>query len=277
MGARRVDVAAAQLHRGGPGRRPRSTRPAGWSARPGGRSRRSRATTRDADAGRCCRGCPSPTRAAAGAAVGGRLRHRRDDAGGQHGCRCCAWDGEEWGGARAAARAALQPRRGRARRPGLRARRLRRGRGAPRASSSTTRAPTAGARRRRCRARTTRSAPSPFRGEIWVIGGRRGRGGPPRGLDLRPGDASAGARGPALPKPMELLGAAVVGDEIHAVWESTYQIYDAAHRALAQGPPPRRDAARAAARSASAAGSTRSAAARRRSGTRPSSSSGRVS
>ena len=33
--------------------------------------------------------------------------------------------------------------------------------------------------------------------------------------------------GPEMPEPMELLGAAVAGDEIHAVWESTYQIYDA--------------------------------------------------
>ena len=45
---------------------------------------------------------------------------------------------------------------------------------------------------------------------------------------------------------MELLGAAVVGDEIHAVWESTYQIYDAAHGALAPGPDARRHAPRAA-------------------------------
>ena len=46
------------------------------------------------------------------------------------------------------------------------------------------------------------------------------------------------ALGPALPKPMELLGAAVVGDEIHAVWESTYQIYDARTGRWRQGPRP---------------------------------------
>ena len=42
--------------------------------------------------------------------------------------------------------------------------------------------------------------------------------------------------GPAMPEPMELLGAAVAGDEIHAVWESTYQIYDAATGGWRDGP-----------------------------------------
>ena len=42
--------------------------------------------------------------------------------------------------------------------------------------------------------------------------------------------------GPTLPKPMELLGATVVGDEIHAVWEHTYQIYDASTGAWRTGP-----------------------------------------
>ena len=39
-----------------------------------------------------------------------------------------------------------------------------------------------------------------------------------------------------MPKPMELLGAAVSDDEIHAVWESTYQIWDAPERRWRQGP-----------------------------------------
>ena len=43
-------------------------------------------------------------------------------------------------------------------------------------------------------------------------------------------------RGPAMPEPMELLGAAVAGDEIHAVWESTYQIYDASTGTWTSGP-----------------------------------------
>jgi hypothetical protein len=37
---------------------------------------------------------------------------------------------------------------------------------------------------------------------------------------------------------MELLGAAVVGDEIHAIWESTYQIYDAGRGTWRAGPRP---------------------------------------
>jgi hypothetical protein len=45
-------------------------------------------------------------------------------------------------------------------------------------------------------------------------------------------------RGPMLPKPMELLGATITGDEIHAVWESTYQIYDASTGRWRDGPVP---------------------------------------
>jgi hypothetical protein len=37
---------------------------------------------------------------------------------------------------------------------------------------------------------------------------------------------------------MELLGAEAVGDEIHAVWEHTYQIWDASEGRWRQGPPP---------------------------------------
>jgi hypothetical protein len=39
-----------------------------------------------------------------------------------------------------------------------------------------------------------------------------------------------------MPKPMELLGAAVVGDQIHAIWEKTYQIYDASTGTWTGGP-----------------------------------------
>jgi hypothetical protein len=76
-----------------------------------------------------------------------------------------------------------------------------------------------------------------FRGEIWVIGGRRGE----RQLrEVWIYDPAGGRwrRGPSLPEPMELLGADVVGDEIHAVWERTYQIYDAATGRWRDGPPP---------------------------------------
>jgi hypothetical protein len=75
-----------------------------------------------------------------------------------------------------------------------------------------------------------------FRGEIWVIGGRQGE----RILrSVRIYDPATGGwrDGPALPKPMELLGAASVEDEeIHAVWESTYEIYEAESKTWREGP-----------------------------------------
>jgi len=76
-----------------------------------------------------------------------------------------------------------------------------------------------------------------FRGELWAIGGRRGEEVLREVwiLDPRTGRWREGA---AMPKPMELLGAAVVGDQIHAVWESTYQIYDAGTGRWSQGPRP---------------------------------------
>jgi hypothetical protein len=41
-----------------------------------------------------------------------------------------------------------------------------------------------------------------------------------------------------MPEPMDLLGAAVVGDQIHAVWERRYQIYDASEGRWRAGPAP---------------------------------------
>ena len=75
-----------------------------------------------------------------------------------------------------------------------------------------------------------------FRGEIWVIGGRRGDRVLRSVWIYNPG-ARRWRAGPELPKPMELLGAAVAGDEIHAIWESTYQIYDARTGKWRDGPP----------------------------------------
>jgi hypothetical protein len=76
-----------------------------------------------------------------------------------------------------------------------------------------------------------------FRGEIWVLGGRRGEE-VLREVWIYDPRRDAWRAGPALPRPMELLGAAVVGDEIHAVWESTYQIYDARSGRWRPGPRP---------------------------------------
>ena len=93
--------------------------------------------------------------------------------------------------------------------------------------------------------RWSRAAPLPrpnhafgavaFRGELWAIGGRRGDDVLSEVWIYDPA-ADAWREGPPMPKPMELLGAAVAGDEIHAVWESTYQIYDAATRGWRRGP-----------------------------------------
>jgi hypothetical protein len=76
-----------------------------------------------------------------------------------------------------------------------------------------------------------------FRGEIWVVGGRRGE----EILDevrIFDPDTRRWRSGPPLPEPMELLGAAVAGDAIHAVWESVYQIYDAPQGRWSRGPTP---------------------------------------
>ena len=58
--------------------------------------------------------------------------------------------------------------------------------------------------------------------EVWIFDPRTGRW----------------RRGPDMPRPMELLGLAVRGDELHAVWESTYQVYDAATGRWRLGPRP---------------------------------------
>ena len=78
-----------------------------------------------------------------------------------------------------------------------------------------------------------------FRGEIWALGGRRDEEILREVWILDPA-AGRWREGPAMPEPMELLGAAVVGDEIHAVWESTYQIFDAGLGQVEQRPETRR-------------------------------------
>ena len=74
-----------------------------------------------------------------------------------------------------------------------------------------------------------------FRGEAWLLGGRRGER-VLREVWIFDPRRERWRRGPALPRPMELLGAAVARDEIHAVWESTYQIYSTGR--WRQGPRP---------------------------------------
>jgi Kelch motif len=73
-------------------------------------------------------------------------------------------------------------------------------------------------------------------GELWAIGGRRDEQVLREVWILDP--AQGWRAGPEMPEPMELLGAAVVGDEIHAVWESTYQILDLGSGDWSSGPTP---------------------------------------
>jgi N-acetylneuraminic acid mutarotase len=75
-----------------------------------------------------------------------------------------------------------------------------------------------------------------FGGELWVLGGRRGEQVLREVWILDPTGRSRWRRGLAMPKPMELLGAVVVEDEIHAAWESTYQVWDASDGRWRQGP-----------------------------------------
>jgi N-acetylneuraminic acid mutarotase len=76
-----------------------------------------------------------------------------------------------------------------------------------------------------------------FRGEIWTIGGRRGEE-VLRDVWIYNPETDRWRAGPELPQPMELVGAAVAGDEIHAVWEGTYQIYDGRTGGWSSGPRP---------------------------------------
>jgi N-acetylneuraminic acid mutarotase len=76
-----------------------------------------------------------------------------------------------------------------------------------------------------------------FDDELWVIGGRRGERVLREVWILDP-DSRRWRRGPSMPRGMELLGVATRGDEIHAVWESVYQIYDAGQERWRKGPSP---------------------------------------
>lgn len=76
-----------------------------------------------------------------------------------------------------------------------------------------------------------------FRGEVWLLGGLRGEEILEEVWILDPGTGEWRA-GPAMDEPMELLGAAVAGEEIHAVWEHVYQVYDAETGEWRLGPRP---------------------------------------
>ena len=177
---------------------------------------------------------PEATRAAAAAAVDGVVYVVGGTTPAGNTRAVWAWDGKAWRPKAHPAVGALQPRRGRGR-PNLGARRLRGGE-EHRTSSSTTPGPTGGAAGRRCRVRTTPSARSRS----------AARSGPGRSAwerilreveILDTAGRGTWRRGPAMPKPMELLGAAASGDRIHAVWEM-YQTYDVSERRWRQGPRP---------------------------------------
>jgi len=76
-----------------------------------------------------------------------------------------------------------------------------------------------------------------FEDELWVLGGRRGED-VLREVWVFDPETGSWREGPTMPRGMELLGADVEGDEIHAVWESVYQVYDASEERWRDGPTP---------------------------------------
>jgi N-acetylneuraminic acid mutarotase len=76
-----------------------------------------------------------------------------------------------------------------------------------------------------------------FEGGVWTFGGRRGEK-PSATFSSSTPRRRRGGPGRACRSPMELNGTAVSGAEIHTIWEHTYQIYDARTGAWSQGPEP---------------------------------------
>ena len=75
-----------------------------------------------------------------------------------------------------------------------------------------------------------------FHGEIWVLGGRVRNLRIQRKVWIYNPKQNRWRPGPALPKPMDLLGVTTVGEKIYAVLESNYVIYDARTGRWTRGP-----------------------------------------
>lgn len=79
-------------------------------------------------------------------------------------------------------------------------------------------------------------AATAFKGEIWVLGGRLRDQEIIRRVWIYNPKRNAWRAGPAMPAPMDLLGAVAVGNKLHAVLESKYFVYDAVTRRWRRGP-----------------------------------------
>jgi N-acetylneuraminic acid mutarotase len=75
-----------------------------------------------------------------------------------------------------------------------------------------------------------------FRGEVWVLGGQVKSGAATNHVWIYNTRRNRWRAGPRMPKPLETLGAAVMGDRIYVVLESTYITYDARTRRWTRGP-----------------------------------------
>jgi outer membrane protein assembly factor BamB len=67
---------------------------------------------------------------------------------------------------------------------------------------------------------------SVYRGEIWVFGGRDRSVAQQRGVWIYSPESDRWRRGPSLPEPMDTLSTAVSDDQIHALVDDHYFIYD---------------------------------------------------
>jgi N-acetylneuraminic acid mutarotase len=75
-----------------------------------------------------------------------------------------------------------------------------------------------------------------FKGEIWVLGGRLRSQEIVRHVWIYNPRRNEWRAGPSLPAPMDLLGVVTVGNEIHAVLESKYFVYDGTTKRWTRGP-----------------------------------------